>query len=147
MTLVRYNPNKRLNRLSNNFDTFFENFFNAPVFKDGVESDFMPKVDIVETKDEVNLHFELAGMEKDQIKVVVEDGVLSVTGERKNESEEKDKNYIRVERSHGNFSRSFTLSENIDQNSIQADYKNGILNVTLKKTEKAKPKEITVDVK
>nr|MBN2276293.1 Hsp20/alpha crystallin family protein [candidate division Zixibacteria bacterium] len=147
MTLVRYNPNRLLKNFGGEFDSFFENFFNAPVFKGNTDCDFMPRVDIVENKEAIDLHFELPGMEKDQIKVMVEDGVLTVSGERRQESEEKDKNYIRTERSYGSFSRSFTLSENVDHEHIQAEYKNGILNVSLKKTEKAKPKEISVAVK
>ncbi|MBN2227052.1 MAG: Hsp20/alpha crystallin family protein [candidate division Zixibacteria bacterium] len=147
MTLVRYNPNRVLNRISQDFDSVLDSFFRAPVFKNDASCDFMPRVDIVEDKESINLHVELPGMKKDDIKVLVEDGVLRISGERKQESEIKDRNYIRAERIYGSFSRSFTLPDNVEGDNISADYKDGVLNVTLRKLEKAKPKEIAVQVK
>ena len=147
MTLVRYNPNRLMANVGRDFDGLIDSFFRAPVFKGNCDCDFMPRVDIVEDKDNIRLQFELPGMEKNEIKVLVEDGVLTVSGGRKQESEEKDNNYIRTERVYGSFSRSFTLPENVDSEKVSADYKNGLLSITLAKTEKAKPKEITVNVK
>ena len=147
MTLVRYNPKHWLNRAGRDFDSIFDSFFDTPALRAGSSCDFTPRVDIIEDKKSVRLEVELPGMEKDQIKVVVEDGVLTISGERKFESEEKDKNYLRTERFYGSFSRSFTLPDNVDSEKISADYKNGVLNVALAKHEKALPKEIKVDVK
>jgi len=146
MTLVRYNPNRVLSGISRDFDSMLDSFFRAPVFKSDVCCDFMPNVDIVENKDSISLHMELPGMKKDAIKVMVEDGVLNISGERKQESEEKDRNYIRSERVYGSFSRSFTLPDNIESEKVTADYKDGVLKITLQKSEKAKPKEIAVEV-
>ena len=147
MTLVRYNPSRWLNRSSRDFDSIFDSFFNGHTCRSEAGCDFMPRIDIIDDKDALRLEVELPGMEKDAIKVMVEDGVLSISGERKSESEKKDENYLRSERVYGSFSRSFTLPENVDVENISADYKNGILNVTLAKSEKAKPKEIKVDIK
>jgi len=147
MALIKYNPNRWLNRTTCDFDDIVDSFFKAPVFRNGIDRDFMPRVDIVEDKEKLNLLVELPGMEKDEIKVLVEDGILTISGERKMENEEKDKNYIRTERFYGSFSRSFTLPDNLDSEKISADYKNGILNISLARAEKAKPKEIKVDIK
>ncbi|PKK84550.1 MAG: hypothetical protein CVT49_02960 [candidate division Zixibacteria bacterium HGW-Zixibacteria-1] len=147
MTLVRYNPNRWLNTANRDFDSIFDSIFNTPTLRAEGGCDFMPRVDIIEDKKSIRLEVELPGMEKDQIKVVVEDGVLTISGERKFESEEKDNNYLRSERLYGSFSRSFTLPDNVDSDKISADYKNGVLNVMLTKHEKALPKEIKVDVK
>lgn len=147
MTLVRFNPNRVLAQVDRDFDAMSDLFFRAPAFLGCPECDFVPRVDIAEDKDSVAVHVDLPGMEKDQIKVVVQDGILTISGERKEESEKQEKNYIRAERVYGKFSRSFTLPENVDSEKISADYKNGLLSVVLAKTEKSKPKEITVDIK
>lgn len=147
MSLVKYNPNRWLGRAGREFDSIFDSFFNTPTLRSEGGCDFMPRVDIVEDKKSVKLEVELPGMDKDQIKVVVEDGVLTINGERKFEEEKKESNYLRSERYYGSFSRSFTLPDNVDSDKISADYKNGVLNVVLTKHEKALPKEIKVDVK
>ncbi len=147
MTLVRYNPKRVVSSVDRDFDTVFDSFFKAPVFRSEYNCDFMPRIDIVEEKDSISLQIELPGMKKDEIKVVVEDGALTVSGERKQETRDEDTNYIRVERDHGSFSRSFTLPENIDSERVSAEYKDGLLHITMQKTEKAKPKEIAVEIK
>ena len=111
-------------------------------------SDFVPPVDILETKDGLMIKAEVPGLEKDNFKVSVEDNVLTISGEKKVEYEEKDKdqNYHRVERTYGCFSRSFTLPNTVDVTKVKAGYKNGILEVKLPKSEESKPKQIEVDV-
>ena len=89
---------------------------------------------------------ELPGVNKEDIKVSVHDNVLSITGERKYEKEEKGKKYHRVERAYGSFMRSFTLPEDADGTKVTAEYKDGLLNVRVPKSEKAKPKTIEVKV-
>ena len=147
MTLVRYNPNRLMANVARDFDSLIDSFFGTPALRSNFNCDFMPKVDIIEDKSNVHLTFELPGMEKDQIKVMVEDGVLTVSGKRRQDSEEKGKSFVRTERSYGAFSRSFTLPDSVDHEKISADYRNGLLKVSLAKTEKAKLKEIVVDVK
>jgi len=84
--------------------------------------------------------------EKDEVKVAVENGEITITGERKFEKEEKGKKYHRVERSYGSFVRSFSLPESVDEGGVKAEYKDGVLNLHLPKTEKVKPKAIEVKV-
>ena len=111
-------------------------------------ADFMPPVDIVESNDGLMVKAEVPGLEKDSFKVSVEDNVLTISGEKKMEYDEtdKDQNYHRVERTYGSFSRSFTLPNTVDVKKVNAKYRNGVLEVKLPKSEEAKPKEIEIDV-
>lgn len=136
----------RPNRISREIDSFFNDFFGYPRVCTVNGSDFVPKVDIVETDENVSMKFEVPGMDKSDFKVGVKDKVLTVSGERKSEKEENGESYIRSEIRSGSFCRSFTLPDTIDVDSIKADYKDGILELTLGKREEAKPKEIEVKV-
>jgi HSP20 family protein len=89
---------------------------------------------------------ELPDIKKEAVKVTVEDGVLTIQGERNREKEEKGKKYHRVERSYGRFVRSFTLPDSVDAAAVKAEYADGVLNLHLPKSEKAKPKQIEVKV-
>ncbi|PXX91756.1 heat-shock protein [Marinobacter vulgaris] len=109
-------------------------------------SDWTPAVDIKETPEAFNIEAELPGMSKDDVKVTVQNGVLSIEGERKQEEETDDKKQHRVERFYGSFLRRFTLPENVDEDSVKASFKDGVLSLTLTKTEPAEPKAIEVDV-
>lgn len=146
MTVVRFNPNRAMRGFTHNFDSMFNSFFRTPESKSNCDCGFMPRVDIVNEKEAVKIDIELPGMTKDDIKVTIENDILTISGERKAEVEQEGKNYIRTERAYGTFSRSFTLSDEIDTEKISADYKNGILSLSLTKQEKAKPKEISVEV-
>ncbi len=134
------------NRISREIDNMFNSFFNFPCVRTERRCDFMPRVNIKDTKDDVTLTFELPGMEKKDIKVMVKDDVLTVSGERSFKSEEKDDGFVRTEISTGSFSRSFSLPDTVDGEKISADYKNGLLEIKLTKREEAKPKEIEVKV-
>ncbi len=127
-------------------DRVFGDFFNFPGFWADSEAEFMPRVNIKDSQDHIQLFFELPGMEKKDIKVLVKDGNLIVSGEREFKSEEKDENFVRTEIRAGKFSRSFTLPETVSTEQISADYKNGILEVKLNKLEEVKPKEVEVKV-
>jgi HSP20 family protein len=106
-----------------------------------------PKVDISETETGYVIKADLPGLAKEDIKVSVEDGVLSVSGEKKREVEKKEKNnYYHFERSYGRFCRSFTLPTHVDGKNIEAKYVNGVLEVYLKKTAESKPKALEVKV-
>lgn len=105
-----------------------------------------PVVDISEDDKEYTIKAELPDVKKEDIKLNVHDDVLTITGERKYEKEEKGKKYHRVERAYGSFVRSFTLPEDADGTKVTAEYKDGLLNVRLPKSEKAKPKTIEVKV-
>jgi len=138
------------NRIARDFDSIVNSFFNAPQHNCENNSCSVPRVNIEETKDDVTLTFELPGMEKDNIKVVVKDEVLTVTGERKVEKKDEQKSdgeyFIRREIRSGQFERSFTLPDNVKTDSINADYKNGLLIVKLQKKEEVKPKEIEIKI-
>ena len=103
-------------------------------------------VDISEDDKEYTIKAELPDVKKEDIKLNVHDDVLTITGERKYEKEEKGKKYHRVERAYGSFMRSFTLPEDADGTKVTAEYKDGLLNVRVPKSEKAKPKTIEVKV-
>jgi len=104
----------------------------------------MPPVDIVEGKDKIHLKVELPGFKEDQVNLTVEDGLLTIRGERKFNRENKDENYHRIERSYGTFVRSFTLPNSIEQTKIQATFSDGILNIEMPKREETKPKQIQI---
>ena len=107
---------------------------------------WLPLVDITEDDKEYLIKAELPDLRKEEVKVTVEGGVLTISGERKFEKEEKDKKYHRIERSYGNFLRSFTLPDGADGSKVNAEFKDGVLRVHLAKSEKALPKQIEVKV-
>lgn len=104
------------------------------------------KVDISEDEDAFYIEAEMSGLKKEDISLGVEEDVLTIKGERKKETEEQGKNYHRVERNYGSFSRSFNLGELIDQENIEASFENGVLHVSLPKAQQVrKTKEITIE--
>jgi HSP20 family protein len=108
--------------------------------------DWAPRVDIAETDEAFVIKAEIPEVNKEDVKVTVDNGVLAIRGERKQEKEEKEKKFHRVERYYGSFTRSFTLPDNVDETKIKASFKDGMLNLEIQKTEKAKPKVIDVKV-
>lgn len=109
-------------------------------------SEWTPLVDITEDEKEYLIKAELPEVKKEDVKVTVEDGVLTITGERKFEKEEKDKKYHRIERAYGSFMRSFTLPDTAAGDKVSAEFKDGVLKVHLPKSPEAKPKSIDVKV-
>ena len=105
-----------------------------------------PSVDIMEDVGEWLVKADLPEVNKEDVKVTVENGVLTITGERKFEKEEKDKKYHRIERSYGSFTRSFSVPDDADASKVSAEFKDGVLTVYLAKSEKARPKSIEVKV-
>ena len=108
--------------------------------------DWAPAVDVMETDDEFQIRAELPGVEKKDVKLSVENGVLLISGHREQEKEEKGKRYHKIERAYGNFARSFTVPEAVDAEKVTAELKHGLLTVRLPKSEKARPKSIEVKV-
>ena len=143
MALVRYNP-------------FTEEELPAPfrLFQDSVNRllndqqvrPWTPAVDIFETENELVLKADVPEVELKDIDIRLENGTLSLKGERKFENEEKKKGFHRVERSYGSFARYFTLPDSVDPEHVAAEYNNGVLTVTLPKKEMAKPRSIQVKV-
>jgi len=127
-----------------------DNFLDSEAFgwpSTAAETVWSPRVDIVEDKDTFRLHADLPGLAREDVKVAVENGVLTLSGERKAEKREgKEKGYEYFERTYGAFSRSFRLPDNVDAAGIKATHKNGVLELSLPKREEAKPKAIEVKV-
>ena len=148
MTLVRWDPFRELEDVSDRLNQMFHR--SAPARTNGKETmvvaDWAPSVDVSETEGEYQIKAEIPDVKKEDVKVTLEDGVLTIQGERKQEKEMKGKRYHRVERSYGRFVRSFTLPDVIDEEKVKAEFKDGILNLALPKSEKAKPKAIEVKV-
>ena len=133
--------------LSRSIDSFFDDWFSYPTARAFPNStDFSPRVNIRETEESLVLTFELPGMKKEEIKVAVKDDALTVSGEREFRSESNDDEYVRRELRSGSFSRSFTLPDTVDADKVNADYRDGLLEITLAKREELKPKEIEVKV-
>jgi len=162
MSLIKRNPNQEvagysrkypsffgLHSLQNDVNRIFDEFFRGDVLADNsfFTRDWSPAVDILEKGDSYVLNAELPGMSKDDVKITIEENVLTIKGEKKNEEEKKDENVHRLERSYGLFERSFTLPGTIKVSDIDAQFNNGILTLTLPKAEEAKPKKIEVRVK
>lgn len=125
------------------FDTMSEMNRNV---KQQVEQ-FSPRVDIAETEKAISLHVEIPGVQKDDVKISInEDRILSIRGEKKQSETIEGQQFVRVESHFGTFARSFTLSDSIDINAIQAEFNNGILQITLPKVEPEKPKSIEVPI-
>lgn len=147
MTLIRWTPIKGMVNIQDEMNCLFNEFLAAtPDRVEGGTFPWSPLVDISETRDDIIVNAEVPGMKKDDIKIIIQDNVLTLKGEKQKEKEEKDKSYHRVERSYGSFERSFSLPVSIQVDKIKANYKEGVLTIHLPKAEEAKPKEVTVQV-
>jgi HSP20 family protein len=109
-------------------------------------ADWTPTVDIEESETEYVIKAELPEVRKEDVKVAVNQGVLTIQGERKMEREEKNKKYHRVERAYGSFARSFTLPDDVQEDNIKARHKDGMLYLHLAKSESAKPKAVEINI-
>jgi HSP20 family protein len=152
MNLIRWDPYRELEEIGERFNRAFGGFGRglARPAEWGREAltvpEWTPMVDIAETDDEYLIKAEIPEVKREDVKVSVENGVLTMQGERKQEKEEKGKKFHRVERYYGSFMRTFTVPDNVDDTKVKADFKEGVLFVHLPKTEKAKPKAIEVKV-
>lgn len=157
MSLMRWDPFRELEETATTFDRFFDRPLLARALPRmmmrggmGEESligvDWAPLVDIEETDKEFLIKAELPAVKKEDVKVGLEDGVLTIQGERRQEKEEKDRKVHRVERSYGKFLRSFTVPRDVDDKKVMAEFKDGILLVHVPKAEVAKPRLIEVKV-
>lgn len=148
MALVRWDPFRELEEVSDRLNRMFA----RPVARTSngketmIVADWTPSVDISETEGEYQIKAEIPDVKKEDVKVTLEDGVLTIQGERKQEKEEKGKKFHRIERSYGSFVRSFSLPDVIEEEKVKAEFKDGVLNLHLPKSEKAKPKAIEVKV-
>jgi HSP20 family protein len=146
MELIRWNPRRELFGLHNTINRLFDNFIYPTVRSDETLSDWdwNPVVDIYEHEENIVITAELPGVDKKDMTVDVKDGILTLKGERSTHNEVKEDNYYRQERCYGKFERSFTLPVEIDPEKITADYKDGVLKIDIPKTEKSKPKQVSI---
>jgi HSP20 family protein len=145
--LMRWVPFRELEEVSDRLNRMFPRPATRTNGKETmIVADWTPTVDISETDGEYQIKAEIPDVKKEDVKVTLEDGVLTIQGERKQEKEEKGKKYHRVERSYGSFVRSFSLPDVIDEEKVKAEFKDGVLSLHLPKSEKAKPKAIEVKV-
>ena len=129
-------------------DDFIEKFFYGwPSFVGERDLTWNPRTDVNETDREIIIDVEVPGLKKTDVKVEVKNNTLTISGERKQEEKTEKPEYSRIERHYGRFERTFGLPETVQTDNIAAAYKEGVLTITLPKTQKAIPKEITVDVK
>jgi HSP20 family protein len=134
----------RLNRMLNEPFGGFGPFSNQEALTGGA---FVPPVDVYEDEHSIRLKMEVPGIDEKDIDIRLENNMLTVRGERKLESETKQENYHRMERSYGSFTRSFSLPSSVNPDDVKAGYNKGVLTVTLGKRAEARPKQIRVDVK
>lgn len=149
MSLIRWNPQKDLLNFEREFNRLFDSLGVLRRTDDAEEYEnavWSPLTDIVEEHDRYVFKTDLPGVDPKEVKINLVDGRLSISGERKMETEDKNKNYHRVERSYGKYYRSFTLPRSVQADKIDAEFKNGQLMVTVPKAEEAKPKEIQVKI-
>jgi HSP20 family protein len=147
MAITRWRPFRDVVSIQDEMNKLFDDFFGRPVLRtEWTDSAWNPSVDVSEDKNNVIIKAEMPGMNKEDIKISVQDGVLTFKGEKKQEKEEKDKNYHRIERSYGSFCRSFQLPTSVKSDKIKAGYKDGVLSIALPKAEEVKPKEIPISI-
>ncbi len=146
MALIRWEPVRELNTIQNEMNRLFNTFFDAPAAGAGQTPTrrWLPAMDLAETDDEFVLRADLPGLGEDDVNIELEDNVLTISGERKSEHEERNEGWVRVERASGSFSRSLTLPEGVDPERVRASFDRGVLEVHIPKPEQRKPRKVTI---
>ena len=145
MTIVRWEPFRELSSLQTEMNRLFNTAFDtSPGGNGGGSRRWAPAMDLLETEDHFVLRADLPGMTQSDVNIELEDNVLTVSGERKAEHEEKREGFYRVERAFGSFSRSLTLPKGVDAEAVTAGFDNGVLEVRIPKPEQRKPRKITI---
>ena len=151
MALVRWEPVRELHSLQQEMNRLFGSFFDSPATGPGNGGNgglrqWIPAMDLVETKGHFILHADLPGLTEGDVKIEVEDDVLTISGERTAEHEEQREGYYRIERASGRFARSLTLPDGIDASSIEATFRNGVLEVRVPKPDERRPQRVSIGV-
>ena len=134
-------------RLRREMDLLWESFLGGkPGRRTRLEGEWLPSLDVTETKSDLLVKAELPGMDPQDIKISLDEGVLTIKGEKKQEKEEKEEGYHLIERNYGSFTRSIQLPKDVQSDKINASFKNGVLKVVLPKSEEAKKKEVKIRV-
>ena len=145
MPLVKYNPFADVEDFPTGL-RLFQDSINRLFSDQSAARPWAPPVDIFETDNELVLKADLPDVKKEEVEIMLENGTLTLKGQRKFEKDEKNKGFHRIERSYGSFVRYFTVPETVDSENVRAEYQNGVLTVTLPKKEVAKPRAIKVQV-
>ncbi len=148
MALIRWEPVRELGTIQNEMNRLFNTFFEGPAAGNGPTQlrRWIPAMDLVETDEAVVLRADLPGLTEGDVNIELEDNVLTVSGERQAEHEERKEGYYRVERASGSFSRSLTLPEGVDPESVKASFDRGVLEVRIPKPEAQKPRKVAISV-
>ena len=148
MALIRWEPARELQSIQQEMNRLFGTFFDSPTGagNGGALRRWIPAMDLVEEGEHYVLRADLPGVREDEVKVELEDDVLTISGERKSEREERKEGLYRLERASGAFSRSLTLPEGVDPDSIQAHFDKGVLEVRVPKPEERKPRRVAISV-
>jgi HSP20 family protein len=147
MALIRWEPVAELNTIQNEMNRLFNNLFDTPTgrYSSGTSSRrWIPAMDLVETAGHYVLRADLPGLGDEDVNVQLEDNVLTISGERKTEQHTEQPDYYRLERAFGGFSRSLTLPDGIDPDSVQAHFDRGVLEITIPKPEQKKPRQVQI---
>ena len=144
MTLLRFEPMRDLDHISNRFHRLFDEF---PGLPSSNSDSFSPRIDISEDEKAILINAEIPGVPKEKIKITLQDNILTIEGEKKKVTEEKEKNFYREERSFGQFKRSFTLPVEVDSETVDAKFNDVILDIRLSKLEPKKEKERVIELK
>jgi HSP20 family protein len=148
MALVRWEPVRELSSLQSEMNRLFNTFFDTPTTgaNGGGARRWVPSMDLVETDEHFVLRADLPGLTEADVSIELEDNVLTVSGERKTEHEDKKEGFYRMERSFGQFRRSLTLPEGVDADKIAARFDKGVLEVRIPKPEERKPRRVAIQV-
>ena len=152
MALVRWEPVRELTSLQTEMNRLFNTFFDSPTANGGNGGNgntvrrWIPAMDLAETEDHFILKADLPGLAEEDVNIEVEDNVLTVSGERQAEHEDKREGYVRLERSYGSFRRSLTLPEGVDPEGVTASFDKGVLEVRIPKPEERKPRKVAIQV-
>ena len=148
MAIIRWEPAGELQSIQQEMNRLFGTFFDSPAGAGdgGALRRWIPAMDLIEEDDRYVLRADLPGVREDEVHVELEDNVLTISGERKSEHEERKEGLYRLERASGSFSRSLTLPEGIDPDSIQARFDKGVLEVRVPKREQRKPRRVAISV-
>ncbi len=146
MSLARWDPFRELEALQENVNRLFEESIVRPRRESRADRVWTPPVDVAEDEEKVVVKAELPGMKREDIDIELSGDTLTIRGERKLENEERKEDYVRVERAYGRFQRSFTIGVPVKSDEVKASYKDGLLEITIPKSEEVKPKKVDVAI-
>jgi len=144
MTLVKFNPVKEFDSFHDAIQKYFDDY---SFMGSSLSETFSPKIDISEEKNKIVVEAEIPGINKEDLKITLQDNILTLEGEKKKEDKEKEKNFYRIERMYGSFKRSFTLPVNVDPEKVEAKFEDGLLKISLQKIEEKKKAEKIIKLK